>query len=116
MLLKMMVIGPGLVKGRINHCKLCGATRHTQRACPLKEEGFASGVSTPNRSTRGEQGLPKVSTPSSPTIGFEVSISGGVRKRGAGVRMTSSGVRIRGGACNTPKMGRSGILSGSVTS
>ncbi|GJZ84777.1 hypothetical protein Tco_0650116 [Tanacetum coccineum] len=34
----------------------------------------------------------EVSTPSSPTIGFEMSISGGVRMRGAGVRMTSIGV------------------------
>nr|GEU64889.1 hypothetical protein [Tanacetum cinerariifolium] len=87
------------------------------------EEGSASGVNTPNRSVRGgtrstkgdktssvssiggkkstnqgKKSAIKVSTPSSPTVGFEVSISGGVGMRGAGVRMTTNGVRIRGGA------------------
>ncbi|GJX12936.1 reverse transcriptase domain-containing protein [Tanacetum coccineum] len=96
-------------KGQVNHCTLCGETRHNQRACPSKGlEGSASaGVNTPTMSARGEKrsrkggktpsvslrgGGKKVSTPSSPSVGFKMSTT----SASAGVRVTGSVVSSRG--------------------
>nr|GEW89042.1 hypothetical protein [Tanacetum cinerariifolium] len=41
-------------KGQVNHCTICGATGHNQRACPSKGlKGFATGVNPPLMSARG---------------------------------------------------------------
>ncbi|GKD84108.1 reverse transcriptase domain-containing protein, partial [Tanacetum coccineum] len=82
-------------KGQVNHCTLCGASGHNQRACPSKGlDGSATSVNPPPMSARGGKRsakggkTPSVSSrPSSPSVGFEMSTP----------TSPSLAVRLRGG-------------------
>ncbi|GJV92542.1 hypothetical protein Tco_1540355 [Tanacetum coccineum] len=66
-----------------NHCILCGAIGHNQRACPSKGlEGSATGVNPPLMSARGGKMYAKGGKTSSVVTGSDVRLRGGVYIRG----------------------------------
>ncbi|GJY58911.1 hypothetical protein Tco_0458803 [Tanacetum coccineum] len=114
-------------KGQVNHCTLCGKSRHNQRACPLKnKEGSAIDVVTLSTSTRGgtgsaRGGLASARGGNTSAIGGNTYVRGGsssARGRKTYARGGSSSARggktfARGGSAST--RGRKTSAKGSST-